>query len=60
MRLGPKGRQVKDRFRAGNAAAFTTKGSAHKKCMQTREHLGVNIIGSQWESAQLFKVGRSP
>ncbi len=46
MRLGPGGGRVKDQFRAGNVAAFTTKGSAHKKCMQSREQLGVNIIGS--------------
>ncbi len=33
-----------------------------KKCIQTREQRGTNIIGrwgSQWEIAQLFKVGRS-
>ncbi len=32
--------------------------------MQTREQRGINVIGSwrgsQLESAQLFKVGRSP
>ncbi len=61
MRLGPGGRRVKDQIRAEKIAAFITEESVcnHASSVGLMS-LVAGVRGSQWESVQLFKVGRSP
>ncbi len=67
MRLNPGGRRVKSRIRTGNVAAFIPEESAlkvHTKHAGSVESIPLVAgegggVGSQWESAQLFKVDRS-
>ncbi len=56
IRLDPGGRRVKSRVRTGNVTAFIPENSAYKHASSVRLMPLVDG-GSQWESAQLFKVG---
>ncbi len=62
IRLDPGGIQVKSRIRTGDVAVFITEERAlkvHTKHTSSVESIPLVAGGSQWESAHLFKVGRS-
>ncbi len=59
IRLDQGGRRVKSRVRTGNVTAFIPENSTYKHASSVGL-LSLVDGGSQWESAQLFKVGRSP
>ncbi len=61
IRLDPGGRRASSELGQGTQPRLFQR-MAHKSAYKTREQRGINISGSwgsQWESARLFKVGRS-
>ncbi len=62
MRLYPRERRVKSQIGAKIEAAYITKNGALKSAYKGASNVEETLLvagWSQWESAQLFKVGHS-